>query len=127
MDPNEGRRYIEPVKDEVVRGWDHVYNISEYYIHPTTDREMGWHSISSTFSNFDDALENWQNQLHEVSLRKCGLITQSLRHVATKIIEFPIYEGLSKLSGFLKEFEEKVYEPQRLLALGEALKATPTR
>ena len=29
MDPNEGRRYIEPIKDEVVRGWDHVYNISE--------------------------------------------------------------------------------------------------
>ena len=33
MDPNEGRRYIEPVKDEVVKGWDHVYNISEDYIH----------------------------------------------------------------------------------------------
>ena len=28
MDPNEGRRYIEPVKDEVVRGWDHAYYIS---------------------------------------------------------------------------------------------------
>ena len=28
MDPSEGRRYIEPVKDEVVRGWDHAYNIS---------------------------------------------------------------------------------------------------
>ena len=27
MDPNEGRRYIEPVKDDVVRGWDHAYNI----------------------------------------------------------------------------------------------------
>ena len=24
MDPNKGRRYIEPVKDEVVGGWDHA-------------------------------------------------------------------------------------------------------
>ena len=28
MDPNEGRRYVEPVKEEVVGRWDHAYNIS---------------------------------------------------------------------------------------------------
>ena len=28
MDPQEGRRYIEPIKDEFGRGWDHSYNIS---------------------------------------------------------------------------------------------------
>ena len=28
MDPNEGRRYVELVKEEVVGGWDHAYNIS---------------------------------------------------------------------------------------------------
>ena len=28
MDPNEGIRYAEPVKDEVFREWDHTYNIS---------------------------------------------------------------------------------------------------
>ena len=41
MDPSEGRRYIEPVKDEVVKGWDHAYNIFEDYIHPTADGELG--------------------------------------------------------------------------------------
>ena len=75
MDPNEGRRYIEPVKDEFVRGWDHIYNISKDYIHPTTNRELGWCNTSSTSSDSDDALENWQNRMHEVLLRKCGLIT----------------------------------------------------
>ena len=34
MDPDEGQRYIEPVKDEVVRGWDHAYNISEKLYSP---------------------------------------------------------------------------------------------
>ena len=58
LDLNEGRRYIEPVKDEVVRGWNHAYNISEYYIHPTTDRELGWRSASSVSSDSDDALES---------------------------------------------------------------------
>ena len=62
-------------------------------------------------SDFDDALENWQNRMHEVSFRKCGLITQSLCHVATKIIELPIYEGLPEFSGLFMEFEEKVSEP----------------
>ena len=37
MDPQEGQRYIEPIKDEVSRSWDHAYNISEDYIHPIVD------------------------------------------------------------------------------------------
>ena len=51
MDHQEGQRYIEPVKDEVRRSWDHAYNISEYYIHPTIDGELGWRSASSASSN----------------------------------------------------------------------------
>ena len=78
MDPQEGRRYIEPIKDEIGRRWDHAYNISEDYIHPTIDGELGWRSASSASSGSDDALEKWKNRLHEVSFRKCGLITQSV-------------------------------------------------
>ena len=61
MDPREGQRYIEPVKDEVGRSWDHAYNISEDYIHPTIDGELGWRISSSVSSDSEDALENWQN------------------------------------------------------------------
>ena len=42
LDPSEGRRYILPLKEEFVGGWDHAYNISEDYVHPTVDRELGW-------------------------------------------------------------------------------------
>ena len=111
MDPNEGRRYFEPVKEEVVGGWDHAYNISEDYIQPTIDGELGWWSSSSIYSDSDDALENCQNQMHEVSIQKCGLITQSLCRVATYIVELPTYEGLPKLYEFLVEFKYKVSEP----------------
>ena len=58
MDPNEGGRYIELVKDEVVEGWDHVDNISEHYVHPTADGELDWGIASSVSSDSDDALEN---------------------------------------------------------------------
>ena len=75
MDPQEGHWYIEPVKDEVGRSWDHTYNIFEDYIHPTIDGKLGWHNASSASTDCDDALENWQNRLHEVSFRKCRLIT----------------------------------------------------
>ena len=78
MDPIEGLRYVEPIREEVVRGWDHAYNISEDYIHSTIDGELNWHNSSSTSSDCNDALKNWHNRMHEVSLRKCGLITQSL-------------------------------------------------
>ena len=61
LDPQEGRRYIKPVKDEVMRSWDHAYNISEDYIHPTIDGKLGWQSTSSASSDSKDALENWQN------------------------------------------------------------------
>ena len=68
MDPNEGRKYIETIKDEVVKGWDHAYSISKDYIHPTANRELGWHNASSASSNSEDALENWKKCMHEVSL-----------------------------------------------------------
>ena len=124
MDPQEGCWYIELVRNEAGRSWDHAYNISEDYIHPTIDGELGWCSESFTSFDSDDALENWQNRMHEVSFRKCGLITQSLHRVATETVEFPIYEGLPALSKFLQEFEEKVFEPKTVLALDVALKAT---
>ena len=101
MDPQEGCRYIELVRYEAGRSQDHSYHISEDYIHPTIDGEIGWHGDSSVSSASNDALENWKNRLHEVSFRKCGLITRSLRQVATKILELPIYEGLPELSEFL--------------------------
>ena len=42
MDPSEGGRYVKPIKEEVVGGWDHAYKISEDYVHPISNRELGW-------------------------------------------------------------------------------------
>ena len=102
IDPHEGHQYIEPVRDESSRSWDHAYNICEDYIHPTFDGELGWHSDIFASSESDDALENWKNRLHEVSFRKCRLTTQSLHCIEIETVKLPIYEGLPKISEFLQ-------------------------
>ena len=61
MDPTEGRRYVERVKEEPIREWDHAYKTLEDYIHLTVNEELGCHSSSSVSSNSNDSLENWQN------------------------------------------------------------------
>ena len=65
--------------------------------------------------------------MHEVSIRKCGKITQSLCRFVKEVFELLTYEAFPDFPEFLAEFKDKVSEPQRLLALDEALKATPTR
>ena len=75
LDPSEGRRYVEPVKEEFVGGWDHGYKILEDYVHPTVDGELGWKSTSSASSDSNDVLKKCQNRVHEVSIRKCAQVT----------------------------------------------------
>ena len=58
---------------------------------------------------------------------KCARITKYVRRVSIEVCDLPTYEGLPYLDSFLIDFEGKVYEPQCLLALDVALKATHAR
>lgn len=79
IDPTDSRRYVEPVK----KGFDleNIYNLTsrkEDYVNPTTDGNLSWRSVISCASDPDEGLENWQNRLHEVSMRRCAHLTKSL-------------------------------------------------
>ena len=52
---------------------------------------------------------------------------RSVQQVGTELCDLPTYEGFPNLDTFLAEFEDKVLEPQCLLALDVALKSTSTR
>ena len=78
----------------------------------TDDGKLSWQSISSCSLDSGEAVENWQNQLHEVSMRKCARITKSLQWVGTKVCDLPTCEGSPNLDMFLLEFEDMVLEPQ---------------
>ena len=83
---------------------DQLYNIMssrEDYINPTVDGKLSRRSVISCTFDSGDALENWKNRLHEVSMRRCARITRYIRRVGVEASEFPTYEGLPTLASFL--------------------------
>ena len=97
IDPFEGQRYVQPIYNEgQVDYLDQIYNVTamhEDHISPTADGNLSWKSTSSYTSDSGEALENWQNRLHEVSMRRCARVTRSMRRVETKSRELPTYEN----------------------------------
>ena len=73
----------------------------EYYTNSIADGKLSWHSVSSCTSDSGDAMENWKNRLHEVSLRRCVRIKISIRRVGIDAIYFPTYERLPNLMSFI--------------------------
>jgi hypothetical protein len=88
LDPDEGRRYTEPIREE-----DHTYELENIYkltarqhdyINPTTDGNLSWRSESACSSDSEEALENWQNIMYEVSTRRCARLTREFTGLAQK-------------------------------------------
>ena len=79
IDPLEGQRYIELVNSEGQGEYlDQIYNINytrDDYVKPIANAKLSWRNISSCTLDSGEALENWQDQFHEVSMRKCVRIT----------------------------------------------------
>ena len=82
IDPLEGQRYVDPIHSEGQGNYlDQLYNImssNEDYINPTADGKLSWLSVSSCTSDSGDALENWKNMIHDVSMRRCARITRDV-------------------------------------------------
>jgi hypothetical protein len=97
------------------------------YINPTTYENLSWRSDNTCSSDSEESLENWHNQMYEVSTWRCAILTQEVCWIDTTVSNLPTFDGLNHLETFLLEFEETIPEQKRLLALDEALKATPVR
>jgi hypothetical protein len=52
---------------------------------------------------------------------------REIHWISTTVSNLPTFDGLNPLETFLLEFEESVPMEQRLLAMDEALRETPTR
>ena len=89
---------------------DQLYNIissKEDYINPTTDGNLSWKNVISCMSESGEVNENWQNRIHEVSMRICAQITRVVRIVGATASVFPTYEGLPNLAYFLVDLNKK--------------------
>jgi hypothetical protein len=65
--------------------------------------------------------------MYEVSTRRCARLTREVHWIGTTMSKLPTFNGMNPLESFLTDFEEIVPTQQRLLAMDEALKATPER
>jgi hypothetical protein len=65
--------------------------------------------------------------MYELSTRRCAKLTREVRWIDTTVSKLPTFDGLNHLEEFFLDFEEIVQTQQRLFAMNEALKETPTR
>jgi hypothetical protein len=109
LDPNEGHRYTEPIREE-----DRTYKLENIYkltagqhdyTNPTIDGNLIWRSESAHSSDSEEALENWQNIMYEVSTWRCTRLTKVVRWIGTEVSNLPTFYGLNNLETFLLEFE----------------------
>jgi hypothetical protein len=81
--------YVEPVKEEYGnQQLENIYKMTsrqDDYINPTAEGNLSWRSISSCASDSEEGLDNWQNRLHEVSMRRCARMTKSLRWIGSEV------------------------------------------
>ena len=93
----------------------------EDYVNPTTDGTLSWRCASSCVSDSDADFEDWQDRLHEVSQRRCAIITKELRWIGSEVSIVPTFDGLSDIQLFLKQYEEQIPLEKRLEVLDIAL------
>jgi hypothetical protein len=78
LDPTEGKRYIDPARGNNI---DNLYNMIAWmddYVNQIVYGVLSWGSITSCASDLEEDLEHWQQRIHEVSIRRCACMTQSL-------------------------------------------------
>ena len=106
LDPSQGERYTETVRDEDQDVLDHIYNITvkeEYCVDPNAEGIMDWKCDSSCMTDSDDGLENWQNILYELHGHRCAGITKSLRWLSSQTRPLPIFDGSTDPEEFIKQ------------------------
>jgi hypothetical protein len=129
LDPSEGERFVEATY-LVLKEINQLYRTitrKEDYVNPNAYGVFSWRGITLCASESDTGLENWQQQLQEVSTRRCARIDCAIRWVGLEIREPPSFHEINDLEKLLTKYEEEVLENHRLLSLDIALKETSAR
>ena len=63
---------------------------------------------SEFFSDSDGEIENWKNQLHDVSTLRCLRITKNFHCISSEVRDLPYFDGSGNVTDFLRAFEAKL-------------------
>ena len=72
-------------------------------------------------------MENWKNQLHDVSALRCLWVTRDFHCISLEVRDLPSFDGSGSIKDFVWAFEAEVSRGQRLWALKLAMHGTPVR
>ena len=75
------------------------------YVNMTTYGSLSWTSISSCALDSEEGIQHWQQKMHEVYTRRCARITRSLLWIGMELCDPPMYDELTDIGMFIKEFE----------------------
>jgi hypothetical protein len=80
LDPYEGDYYNDLVDEDAqsstIESICKVMGCMEDYINPTVDGELSWRSVKYYDKDSEDALDQWKNNIYEVSTRMCAHILE---------------------------------------------------
>ena len=130
LDPSQGARYTESLRNEDQDVLEHIYNITakeEDYIDPSAEGIMDWQCDKSYMTNLDDFLENWQNRLYELHGHRCARITNFLRWLSSQTRALPNFDGSTDPEEFIAQFSAQVPDSQKMETLDSAFRAVAAR
>ena len=130
LDPSQGERYTEPLRDEDQDVLEHIYNITakeEDYVDPSAEGIIDWQCNSSCMTDSDDGLENWQNLLYELHGHRCARLTKSLRWLTSQTSALPIFDSSTNTEEFSAPFLEQIPDSQPCETMDSASRATAAR
>lgn len=122
----EGERYTELARKE--DEMDHIYKLNlkdEDWINPKSDDMPCWEKHNECISDSNEELEDWENQLQEVSMMRYLRITRYFWYISSKVGELPCFDGSGSIKEFFRTFKAKVPRERRLRALNRAMHAMP--
>lgn len=67
---------------------------------------MNWEHDSYCTSESGEELENWQNNMDEVSTECCARITKSVCCMISEVCNIPLHDGLGDVNNFIDDYEK---------------------
>ena len=90
---------------------DHIYKLTardEDWINPMMDGVICREKDSECFSDSNGEMENWKNQLHNVSALRRLRVTRDFHCISSKVRDLPYFDDFGSIKEFFRAFQAEV-------------------
>ena len=111
LDPSQGERYTEPLRQKDQDDVEHIYTITAQDRGSEDPPTADWESGSSCMTNSEDDLESWQNRVYELHGHSSTRPTKYLRWLSSQPSALPTFDGSTDPDPFIVQFSGQIPEP----------------